>query len=377
MKKKARPLTDSKQYNAFVAKRDRALEEILNKYLNAIDAVVYSLKRRTEEVVSPFLIRNPIHYTGGVTLINQELGKRIEYIFGAAGHEIYRQMILLRATSYVLSHLGQAEAIARALGSAKHDTSDTKLEKILNKDSPTGGKLRDRIDLYMIRLKNKILEAYRMGHLLEEKPHEILKRIMTAFPPQAQAPKFRRSVLKQIKETGVKLAKGITLTTGTADQETLDQMVEDYLADNLPADLYQRSPQDLSNYYELDDQGNVVSSDGRFQWEVEQETTQDFVERVRNGEIDAAKENGIEDLQWVAILDSKTDECCEWRDGLSSDEIEEALKGDHQDDDCDAIVPPAHFNCRCRLVPISKDMPDVEKSDFSDFDDWLTAKGNE
>jgi hypothetical protein len=105
-------------------------------------------------------------------------------------------------------------------------------------------------------------------------------------------------------------------------------------------------------------------------WEIEQEITNDFVTSVREGQETAAKENGVTDFVWIALLDSVTDDCCRWRHAKTSQEIIDELKDKHADDECKAVVPPAHFNCRCDLAPMV-DMPDEPPPDFGEFDKWL------
>lgn len=83
--------------------------------------------------------------------------------------------------------------------------------------------------------------------------------------------------------------------------------------------------------------------------------------------MDAAKEMGIKDFVWIAILDDRTDECCWERSGKLTSEIEEMLASGKLDRDlCEAITPPAHPNCRCSLGPVSNIDP-VEGPDWKSF----------
>jgi SPP1 gp7 family putative phage head morphogenesis protein len=94
---------------------------------------------------------------------------------------------------------------------------------------------------------------------------------------------------------------------------------------------------------------------------------------VRAGEIEAAKEQGIDDFVWTAVIDERTDECCLWRDGLLVSEIEAELNGDHSGDDCDSTVPPAHINCRCRVLPVSAQYVEQQQTGFQGIDEWLAS----
>jgi hypothetical protein len=136
----------------------------------------------------------------------------------------------------------------------------------------------------------------------------------------------------------------------------------------LPADIYKRGPDDQTLFYDV----TTGEEKERYTWEVEQELTEDFVQSVRSGEQEAAKAQGINDFMWIAILDKATDECCALRDGHSSSEIEDMLdQGKLDSEDCDAIVAPGHFNCRCQSAPMTDDLPERVEIDYGSFDDWL------
>ena len=118
--------------------------------------------------------------------------------------------------------------------------------------------------------------------------------------------------------------------------------------------------------------GGIVKTKTRYSWEVEQDLVYDFVKSVRKGEIDAAKENGYNEFVWIAIVDKRTDVCCLWRDGLTTKEIEKQLKGRSKKERCnDAVTPPAHPNCRCRLAPVTDALPSKPIKDLGDFETWL------
>jgi hypothetical protein len=158
--------------------------------------------------------------------------------------------------------------------------------------------------------------------------------------------------------------------TGVIDQDSWDNAVDDYLLDEVPND---RSP-----YSKVFDETKEPGEDGheRYQWEVEQQVTDDFVQSVRSGEVDAANENGITDMIWITVIDQKTCQyCCRPRDGMLSAEIEAALKSGKLDADaCDALVPPAHPWCRCRVSPATADLPEKAPPDFGPWNDWLAMK---
>ena len=150
-----------------------------------------------------------------------------------------------------------------------------------------------------------------------------------------------------------------SLLGGHIEQSAWEKLVSDYVSE----EIFPRGPLD------------IISSPGvtdAYAWELEKEVTQLFVDQVRRGEHEAAKDNGIPDFIWISVIDNVTDECCKWRDGLTVTEIETQLKGKHSNDKCQTIVPPAHFNCRCALAPLTDDLPSSPPPDLGDFEDWLS-----
>jgi hypothetical protein len=176
--------------------------------------------------------------------------------------------------------------------------------------------------------------------------------------------------VKPLKEAAAP-SGAVTFSTGVIDPATWSDVIDDYFEQEIPGP---RGPYDKMVFFNVGDAGDVEFTE-RYEWELEQEMTQDFVEQVRSGQVDAANENGIEDFMWIAVIDRDTDECCSDRDGLSSGEIEAQLSsGELDPDECDATVPPGHFNCRCAPAPISNDLPEESPPDFGSFNDWLDAK---
>jgi len=166
-----------------------------------------------------------------------------------------------------------------------------------------------------------------------------------------------------ILQLGAKGDDTVNLAQGFMDEELWNQLLEEYLTDYVPQ---YREPKMI---FDVEVGGDTEEWYG---WEIEQYVTHDFVDRVRKGQDEAAKQNGITDFMWIAVIDDKTDECCAWRDGLTSAQIEAKLP-QHKDDDCDAIVPPAHFNCRCTVAPMLDTMTDEPTVNVTEFEEWLNS----
>lgn len=367
----AKPLTESPRFDAFIRGRDQVLQDILFKYTRAINITLEFLKQHCVATASHIALHG-LHREN-LRKNREEFEKRIKPWFDAATTQATMLVDQLRRTTYVLSYAGQAEAIARALGKrTKVDLSKHDIFLIANQEMPSGGKPHLRIELAYTRLKQDVLDAFHLSQVLESPVDETIDRIERAFPKSKKVKSFKK-IMAPMRESARDDEDDIELSVGTIEPEDWATALEDYKSDVLPAEDYHRSPYDKIFYSAVDDEGEITTYT-RYEWEVENEMTQDFVSRVRDGEIDAANDNGIDEFQWIAIIDDKTDECCEWRDGLTTREIEDELDGDHSDDECDATTPPAHFNCRCRLAPMTKDWPEETPPDFGSFDDWLDEK---
>lgn len=340
---KLKPLTDCKRYSNFVDDRDRALEKILHWHLSAMDVIVDKTKRK----VLALALSHPL-------IVDRELS--------LCSFQLARLATRLRQKAYGLSHAGEVQAIHNVFGKSRKGTIKPDLG-----DMPSGGSVDDRIHLAVCRLKRKIDDALHLADVLDENREEKLARLARAFPPSRPAPKTTTRALshRKLREAG-------TVKSMTVDDFDWQEILDDYTATELPPDIFQRGPDDKVVFFDADAQEHAVE---RYSWEVEQEVTEDFVHQVRAGAIDAAKQNGIDDFLWNAVIDSHTDECCDVRDGKTSAEIEaELAQGPIDEDGCEAIVAPAHFNCRCKSVPTTDDLPDQAPPDFKGFDDWLSEK---
>lgn len=339
-------LRDNLAYRSFITDRNRALEQILDNYLSQIDRILDGLKIRVSEIVTA-----PFHSQSAIAgRIDHEIRNLIPRITN-----IFYEM---RSDTYLLSYAGEAEAIGRATSSRMKVRLDrAQIERRFLKSTPSGGEIGRRVELALMRLKHRILDAVALSHTLEENVSELLLRVQRAFPSTRKLSRPPKK-LPRLREARTPTTKP-SLTTGIIDDAAWQDLVDGYtgVADR------PRGPEDVT----------TKEGEERYTWEIEQELTQDFVEEVRSGQHDAAKENGITDFVWVAIVDDRTDECCLWRDGLTTTEIKQRLRSDKRGDECQVEVPPAHFNCRCDLGPITDKEGSEPKEDLGDFETWLTS----
>lgn len=337
-------LHDNSHYKSFIQKRNHALELILNLYLSDIDSSVDLLKQSVLEIISFGIhTKAPINH-------------RIDQAFNNAGYKIIQAFYSMRKSAYSLSLVGEAEALRRALGTAALDFR-MDYDHLYSEETPSGGSVNDRVELYLSRLKHKVLDAYKLSSTLSDNPTDTLARIEKAFPKTKKIAKRKKRIdNRKLYEANKRKPE---LISGFIDDATWEDLVDTYI-----------------RAYELDKRGPEYTvgrgKDERYAWEVEQELTEDFVSRVREGQIDAAEENGIKDFMWISILDDRTDECCVWRDGLSTSQIKQELKSGHKGDECDAVTPPAHPNCRCDIAPMTDKDFDTQPEGLGDFESWLT-----
>lgn len=380
--KKLTPLTRSPRYVAYMASRDRALEKFLQKYLNHLGGVITTLKSKSKDAAVLLTASNMSHYDAKKQ--REAFQKRVDIWFTMAALETTQLMTRLRRTTYALSFAGHSEAMQRAgVFNTRWKLSRQDVVHASSKDAPSGGKLEARIQLSYSRLLGKVCDAFQHSVvMLSGDPQnrdadraDMLARIDRAFPRQRSDTK-PQPMVRMREAAGPLIGKpglndGVGLSTGAIDPDEWDQILEDYFTEQFPPDSPNRTVYSRVFYSE------EPEDPGRYEWEIEAEASNDFVQSVRDGENDAAKAQGIDDFQWLAIVDSKTDDCCLWRDGLATEEIIAQLEDEHSDDDCQAVTCPAHPFCRCRMVPMTVDMPEPEKSELPNFEDWLEAKGKE
>lgn len=353
-------LASNAAYKRFVTERDQALEVILNRYLlKTTDTIDFLKSQVTDFVLGMHASRliTPLY----IETLKPEIDRRVGYYFKQATASITEMARQMRISTYTLAHRSEVEAISRAAAKPKRaEVSDEVLSKVMKQEAPSGGPLKEKLDLFLTRLKNTVFEQIIQSMILEEDSFEIRSRIGRAFPKKVAMAGRPKRVLKKVKEADRIAPKGkkTSLSVGFVSDKAWEKTVDDYLGSQLPGP---RGPQDLIDF----------EGEERYQWEVEAELTQDFIERVREGQHDAAKKNNIKDMMWISIVDEKTDDCCLKRDGLTSTEIEHKLSTEWKNDDCQATVTPAHFNCRCTMAPVYEDAPESAPYDYGDFDEWL------
>lgn len=376
MARKLKPFASSPRYVSFIRSRDVALERILtNSHAEVSDILAPALHQAVAVIhygyasiesggFSPHFARRTI----------EQIDQRIDYAFQQAAPKIALVIQSLRKNSYLLSLAGESEAMSRALGkNTKAKVGRLDLNEQIGADSRVLGNLRSRVDLALARIRRDLIDAVELSKTMGDPIADAMKRVKRALPPIRTVKTTPRALTRPKLTEAAKKPED--------DEEVLNDFGSEFFIDEGDwadvVDSYKEKyvPEWRSSEKEFDiETAGDEEATSYYAWEIEQEMTHDFVDQVRQGENDAAKENGVTDFSWIAVVDKATDECCLWRDGLTTVEIEAQLqkKGDEDcDDSDDGITPPLHMNCRCRLAPMTDDLPETPPSNQEDFEDWL------
>lgn len=362
-----KPLTNSLEYRNFIRDRDRVLEVLLRKSQLKVSDI-------TRKYLTSILNLMASNYEKLIHIpqSNKHVSFYLDHIFDQWAAEVYREYMLLRKRTYIFTIITDNEAIARALDKEhKYTIENSDLVKALSRSSGSGGQLHKRILLSLTRLKHKVMDAASLGVVLDDSREEFIQRVYDSFPRQKKISN-RRILKPQVIQSRESDKRHIAqrLSVGFYDERDWQDIVDEYKNDfitefNGPEGYFPVEPGYQAHKTAAGDE--VI-----YAWEVERDMTEDFVSAVREGMVDSANKNGIKEFMWIAIVDDKTDDCCLWRDGLTTSEIEKQLNsGKHKDDECRAVTPKAHWGCRCSMAPMTDDLPEYETKKLGDFDSWM------
>lgn len=377
-------LNEVPAYRRFIDARDKALEKLLNRAVSeSNDLLAGTLTNAVHAILAQFetLKRdpNPAHSL-------RRLEAVLDGMFETLARSVAEIQSRMMAHSELLAAVGEVEGIARATGKPRKAPFKAKRPTVNERGEPILGRAR----LSVLKIQRKLMDAVQAAVWLEEDMDELKRRLARALP-EARVVRRPPRVLKPIKEAKApddldpgsfdlmddELPLGfapfapegmgaVKLTQGFLSDAEWDELVDHVKSTYIPAF---RGPDAIVGRMEKAGEGEEI----RYAWEFEQECAHELVRQVSEGTNAAARENGITSFAWIAIVDDRTDECCLWRDGLTIEEIKEALQNSHSDDECEALAPPAHFNCRCRLAPvIDKEDLKPPPSNLPEFDEWLT-----
>ena len=351
--------------------RDAALEKILERGQLAITEIAQEAFSKCMQVLisayPQLLSRRQSGYI--ISDVIRSLDLNMDRIMHDAAHRSFFRALDLRKRSYILSNVGQAEAIGRATGkTAQYHVPNSKVLQITHSKLKGGYRLEDRFLLAYSKVRRDLIHAIETSLSMEEDDENMRIRLYKALPKRrvfSQTPNALKKTKKPLKEARAD-EPSITMSTGFVNDDDWCGLVDDYLDEHIP-DI--RGPEDFITINTPKGVKNVYG------WELERDVNQAFVEDVRSGQVDAANSNGIIDFVWVAVLDDRTEAFDAWADGRLTSEIETAIeRGDAPESEYETSVPPAHFNCRCTLAPATDELIDqIPQSNLGDFDAWLNT----
>jgi hypothetical protein len=354
-------LLSSTQYKKFVSERDKALEQIHQHAQMDISHLTSESLKSIEGLVATLATRHEISVSGMHYLTSQ-----VEFHTTQILSKLFSQLVSrvkrMRKAVFTLTYTSELEAVARATGQ-KISTPPSFAQKLkAAEEAPTlrDESLEKRVWYSLMKLRAKVVQALNLALVQELSPSEVLAKVVQVFP-QVQSYKRPPRELKPFREADTKRDKEI-YDFAFIDDADWKLAVDAYKDTELPPSRFDNAPS-------FDNEAGYQ----RYNWEVEQELTDDFVHQVRDGQVEAARDAGIQEFVWVAILDDRTDDCCQDRNGHTTSEIEAMLdSGDLDGDSCDAVTPPAHPNCRCQLAPVAS-TEQVEGPDWKSFNEWLES----
>lgn len=354
-------LLSSGKYKQFVSDRDKVLEKINQNAQTDVSQILFEALNQIEGIVASLALKSEKNFLTSMAS-SMDLESKTLTIFSHIIYPIVGRIHRMRRASFTLSNLGELEAIGQATQKTKHQSPyeyKQKLSAVEQSSTLTGEELPERVWISLMKLRAKILDCYRLAVVQKKTPKEILDKVRSSFPKTVTYIKPPRQ-LKPFKESSQKLTDKTDISTDFIDADDWDLVQQAYKDTELPTSRFDNEMVTDEGYHAYD-------------WELTQDMTDDFVKQVRDGQVDAANELGIEEFVWIAIIDNKTDDCCLIRNGLTTSEIQDKIdSGEIDGDECDATSPPAHPNCRCQLAPVAS-TNEVEGPDWKSFNDWLDS----
>lgn len=363
---KAQPATHSKAYTSFILLRDKALERLYTNAQRKIDDELRAVFLRLIEMISyrygtipkDSLPTNRSKYTISQieSAINAEFHKSAVIIEG-----IYKN---LKKRSFLLSSVGEAEAITRATGKRTGIHVNHHDLQFLAEKTAQGHDILDRILHSFTVIARNLVSSIEYSRIREESREDLIPRLLRALPKIKRMKRVKRALKPVIKEADSKKKDFPIETQAYIPDDEWQKIVDDYSEEYVPST---RGPESV-----YDIEVGEPELEERYGWDIERELANDFVSSVRSGQNEGARQNGIVDFSIIAIIDDHTcEDCCGDFgcvdfDGKTTAEVESMTGGEQS-------APPFHFNCRCTMAPMLDNMPDMEQSNEEDFKAWLNS----
>lgn len=354
-------LLASARYRDFITQRNQALERVRANAQIDLSRITWVMLSQIENLAANAALKAKHAWLTHQVSTQFENGTR--EIMTQVFPIVVRRLISLRRAAYTLSYAGEQEAVGRATqrrggdNNTRRSSFAARLKDELS--SPTLlGDLPKRVWLDLMNLRRRIVQAFETSVSQDLPAEETMERVRAAFPKIAvykRPPKALTSLKEADSDPEDERQSWINLSF--IDDADWELAVNAYKDTELPPNRFDKSAQ-------WDSENGLMM----YQWELEQEATEDFVRSVRSGQVAGAEDMGVKEFVWISIIDKNTcDDCCLPRNGKTTSEI------DAMNDECGVTVPPAHFNCRCDIGPVAS-VNEVEGPDWASFNDFMKQK---
>lgn len=366
-------LNNLKSYRGFVNERDKALEHIL---INAQLRIAESSTEAFIDILNLVKINYDMIAVADSHTFNKNRLDQFEQSLKATltklGFEIFKHIVDLRKKSYLLTYASEAQAVRQSVG-VKFKAMLKKAE-LENKSEDT--QILKKLSYELSQLRRKIIGALEFAVVSGDDTKTAMARVYKALPRQSVAGK--RQALRKVKAREAigyvfDIEKKGRNFSWEIDPYVWQLALDDYSELYIPTD---RSPAAL---FDLSDPNtgvkllDEVDPENRvWAWQIEKDVTNDFVKQVRDGQIQAAKDNGIDDFVVISVIDERTCESCCGEFGCADfngklvSEVEKMTDGEFG-------APSYHFNCRCTVAPASKELQTDEAESEKEFEEWLNS----
>jgi hypothetical protein len=362
----------SREYKKFISERDQTLERFRIK-------MNYRLSLRIKEFFDEALNQAVLSYntmgkhTWFTTASRHLIFGLKSYFNSLVPHLTEDLSAIITYTINIVTKLSYAsglEGIARMNG---------KLATIKDWRPEYDKSLFDKVSISVQALVNKINQEIERAYVGEEGSEELKMRLLKLLP-ETIMPKRVLKNIRAIEAVDGRLVRGKTAGLSMTTDEMSDMEWNRVLREYMNREVLLDVPDELSRHFRYYRPGESLPSykhpsDEYYNWQIEQQSTQVYLDSIKNGEEKAAADMGVKDLMWVSVLDEKTRPEHAAKDGLTSTEIANKLEHEWKDFDDKGTVAPSGFNCRCRSVPFIPEKDQIESKDiYKEWGSWLTEE---
>lgn len=345
-----------KGYLKFINKRDEVLQNILNKQTGHITNITARCFLDVIDIISTGFIH--INDKNRFTTKGRQVIYMLNYHIAARIQDCVKELLDLiqkyKRIGKTLTYASELEALARV--------QDKKLKARGREHKINREELGERLLLAFNKLKTELALDIDKAYVQKKDAEWIVTRFKDNLPTKRQLPDaLPKLPNRQHKEANRPFKQFTFDQISDADwEEILDAYKEEFI----PEYRYAR-----------DADGELYKYGDDYAWEVEQQSTYEYLQAIKDGKIEACKEAGVSDLLWIAVRDDRTRPEHADKDGHTSSEIEEKLQDEWSDFEDQETVAPSGFNCRCRSVPYTPDA-DIQTEDLFDEGDWESWLNN-